>query len=65
MANEVEEVSRLRARVAELERQLAASGRATKREKIQTMSAEVVDSNPYRSASCSSRPAKPMVGYVW
>lgn len=40
------EVAQLRARVAELEQQLQRTGH--KREKINRMSAEVVDSNPYR-----------------
>ena len=40
------EVAQLRARVAELEQQLQRTG--SKREKINRMSAEVVDSNPYR-----------------
>ena len=40
------EVTQLRARVAELEQQLQRTG--PRREKIHRMSAEVVDSNPYR-----------------
>ena len=49
MASEREaEVVQLRARVAELERQLEAVRAGPRREKIHTMSAEVVDSNPYR-----------------
>lgn len=40
------EVARLRARIVELEQQVQRMG--PKREKIETMSAEVVDSNPYR-----------------
>lgn len=39
-------VVQLRARVAELESQLQRAG--TRRKKIDKMSAEVVDSNPYR-----------------
>lgn len=45
-----EEVVELRARVAELEQQLAAATSQQKREKVERMSAEVVDSNPYRWA---------------
>lgn len=45
-AMEGDEVARLRARIVELEQQLQRMG--PKREKIETMSAEVVDSNPYR-----------------
>lgn len=44
--NERDEVARLRARIVELEQQLRRMG--PKREKIDTMSAEVVDTNPYR-----------------
>lgn len=43
---EGDEVARLRAQIIELEQQLRRIG--PKREKIDTMSAEVVDSNPYR-----------------
>ena len=39
-------IALLRARVAELESQLQRTG--TRREKIERMSSEVVDSNPYR-----------------
>ncbi len=45
------EVIRLRRRVVELEKKLAAvrrSGEVVKRTKIDKMSSEVVDSNPYR-----------------
>ena len=43
------EISRLRRRVAELEEELSAARTGgPRREKIQQMSAEVVDSNPYR-----------------
>lgn len=44
--NEEGEVAQLRARIAELEQQLQRIG--PKRKKIDAMSAEVVDSNPYR-----------------
>ena len=50
MASHKEEVVRLNARVAALERQLAAVKSGKKREKVERMSAEVVDSNPYRWA---------------
>ena len=40
------EVAELRARVEELEKQLLRKG--PRREKVERMSAEVVDSNPYR-----------------
>ena len=44
------EIAQLRERVAQLEKELGAlkSHVSTKREKIDLMSAEVVDSNPYR-----------------
>ena len=43
------EIARLKDRVAELERELTTVRRdGPRREKIQRMSAEVVDSNPYR-----------------
>lgn len=45
-----EDIEGLRARVAELEQQLAAATSRQKREKVERMSAEVVDSNPYRWA---------------
>eukprot|EP00002_Diphylleia_rotans_P016016 TRINITY_DN3110_c0_g1_i1.p1 TRINITY_DN3110_c0_g1~~TRINITY_DN3110_c0_g1_i1.p1 ORF type:complete len:409 (+),score=85.06 TRINITY_DN3110_c0_g1_i1:55-1281(+) len=51
MADEsVAELHALRARVKELEervQQLSSQGAATRREKVQTLSSEVVDSNPY------------------
>ena len=46
-----EELAKLRLRVAELETEVAAmksSDEAIRREKIDKMSSEVVDSNPYR-----------------
>ena len=50
-----EEVVRLRARVAQLEEQLRGANSSKKaRQKISGMSAEVVDSNPYRQASLVS-----------
>ncbi len=58
---EESEVTRLRCRVVELERELAALSTSTsgpgadvvKRSKINKMSSEVVDSNPYRYFSHS------------
>ena len=45
-----EEIARLRRRVAELEEELSSvKSNHPARTKIQQMSAEVVDSNPYRS----------------
>ena len=44
-----QEIARLKARVKELERELGEARRERPhREKIEHMSAEVVDSNPYR-----------------
>lgn len=48
---EDKELTKLRLRVAELENEIAsmrASDEAIRREKIDKMSSEVVDSNPYR-----------------
>ena len=47
-------IAQLRARVTDLERQLGNGG--SKRERIDTMSAEVVDTNPYRSVGFFSAP---------
>ena len=49
MATAEQEIAHLKARVTELERELGeARCERPHREKIQHMSAEVVDSNPYR-----------------
>jgi hypothetical protein len=42
-------VEELKERVAELERELEALKGSSPRQKIDTMSSEVLDSNPYRS----------------
>ena len=66
MASDREEVARLNARVADLERQLAAAKSGKKREKVERMSAEVVDSNPYRWAPNGFRTAvlRTMVSFL-
>ena len=49
MSSEEDEIARLKRRVSELERELSAvRGNQPTRTKIEQMSAEVVDSNPYR-----------------
>lgn len=49
-----DEIARLKRRIAELERELSSSNGTNHpgRTKILEMSAEVVDSNPYRFALC-------------
>ena len=50
MSSEEAEIARLKRRVSELENELSSiRGGHTGRTKIKQMSAEVVDSNPYRS----------------
>lgn len=50
MSSEEDEIARLKRRVSELERELSSvRDNQPARTKIEQMSAEVVDSNPYRS----------------
>lgn len=50
MSSEEDEIARLKRRVSELEQELTSvRGSLPVRTKIEQMSAEVVDSNPYRS----------------
>lgn len=44
----MDELSQLRERIAQLEAQLQNQSQGTVRQKVEQMSAEVIDSNPYR-----------------